>query len=181
MNSQTLSWKYSTYWSDIDRVQTRRVLQTIVFRYREIGGRLCKNIVKIVWFLLNKYYDRNKIFFDIFYTIYPRILCCGTLWLAKHDVCVVKTVRFYTTHFYVWTNGKKRNISYFFAIGWNRRALYPWVCKLRLWDWGMNVLLWGGGTVQYTMVEYCTYNMVQSWVHGNTVSYSSVHGRYSMV
>jgi hypothetical protein len=25
------------------------------------------------------------------------------------------------------------------------------------------------------------YNMVQSWVHSNTVSYSSVHGRYSMV
>jgi hypothetical protein len=36
--------------------------------------------------------------------------------------------------FYVWTNRKKRNISYFFAIGWNRRALFPWVCKLRLWD-----------------------------------------------
>jgi hypothetical protein len=28
-------------WSDIFRVQTRRVSQTIVFRYREIGGRLC--------------------------------------------------------------------------------------------------------------------------------------------
>jgi hypothetical protein len=26
---------------DIFRVQTRRVSQTIVFRYREIGGRLC--------------------------------------------------------------------------------------------------------------------------------------------
>jgi hypothetical protein len=39
--------------------------------------------------------------------------------------------------FYVWANRKKRNISYFFAIGWNRRALYPWVCKLRLWDWGL--------------------------------------------
>jgi hypothetical protein len=26
---------------NILRVQTRRVLQTVVFRYREIGGRLC--------------------------------------------------------------------------------------------------------------------------------------------
>jgi hypothetical protein len=41
-----------------------------------------------------------------------------------------------TAHFYVWTNGKKRNISHLFPIGWNRRALYKWVCKLRLWDWG---------------------------------------------
>jgi hypothetical protein len=32
-----------------------------------------------------------------------------------------------TNHFSVWTNGKRGNISYFFAIGCNRRALYPWV------------------------------------------------------
>jgi hypothetical protein len=31
---------------------------------------------------------------------------------------IVKTVRFYTAHFYVWTNGQKRNISHFLAIGW---------------------------------------------------------------
>jgi hypothetical protein len=37
---------------------------------------------------------------------------------------------------WAWTNRKKRNISYFFPIGWNRRVLFPWVCKLRLWDWG---------------------------------------------
>jgi hypothetical protein len=29
-------------WSNIFRVQTRRVPQTLVFRYREIGGALCK-------------------------------------------------------------------------------------------------------------------------------------------
>jgi hypothetical protein len=40
----------------------------------------------------------------------------------------VRFVGYYTSHFSVWTNGKKRNISYFFAIGRNRRALYPWVC-----------------------------------------------------
>jgi hypothetical protein len=33
-------------WSDVFRVQTRRVWQTIVFSYREIGGRLCwKNVL----------------------------------------------------------------------------------------------------------------------------------------
>jgi multidrug resistance efflux pump len=39
----------------------------------------------------------------------------------------------------VWTNGKKRNILYSFAIGWNRRALYPGVYKLRLWDWRQDI------------------------------------------
>jgi hypothetical protein len=37
-------------------------------------------------------------------------------------------------HFSVWTNLKMRNILYFFAIGWNRKALSPWVCNLRLWN-----------------------------------------------
>jgi hypothetical protein len=49
---------------------------------------------------------------------------------------IFQTVRFYIAHFYVWTNGKKTNIPYAIAIGWNRRALYKLVCKLRLWDWG---------------------------------------------
>jgi hypothetical protein len=38
---------HSTYtWNDILRVQTRRVPQTIVFRYREIGGDCEQNIIK---------------------------------------------------------------------------------------------------------------------------------------
>jgi hypothetical protein len=49
---------------------------------------------------------------------------------------------FITTHFYFWTNKKERNIYYLFAIGWNRWALFPWVCKLHLWDWGQDPELW---------------------------------------
>jgi hypothetical protein len=43
---------------------------------------------------------------------------------------------------WAWANRKKRNISFFSAIGWNRRVLFPWVCKLRLWDWGQ---IWNTG------------------------------------
>jgi hypothetical protein len=39
-------------WGDIFTVQTRRVPLTIVFRYREIGGRLCTKWRKKVLFLL---------------------------------------------------------------------------------------------------------------------------------
>jgi hypothetical protein len=52
--------------SDIFRPQTHSVPQTIVFRYREIGGRLCTKHKKIVWFLPKEYYDRNKTFFHYF-------------------------------------------------------------------------------------------------------------------
>jgi hypothetical protein len=55
---------------------------------------------------------------------------------CRQSYTVVRIVGYYTYHFSVWTNGKKKNISHFFATGWNRRALYPLICKLRLWDWG---------------------------------------------
>jgi hypothetical protein len=29
--------------------------------------------------------------------------------------------------------GRREIFSHFFAIGWNRRALYKWVCKLCLY------------------------------------------------
>jgi hypothetical protein len=37
--------------------------------------------------------------------------------------------------FSVRANWKKRNISYYFAIGWHCRVLCLWVCMLHLWDW----------------------------------------------
>jgi hypothetical protein len=60
----------------------------------------------------------------------------------------VRFVWYYNSHFSVGTNGKKRNISYFFAIG-GKRTLYPWVCNLGLWDSGQDCtvcscnLFWG--------------------------------------
>jgi hypothetical protein len=65
-------------WGDIIRVQTRRVSQIIVFRYSEIGGRLCTKHRK-------KYYDTNSIFFNSSYKIYPRFLCSET-----RRVCTLK-------------------------------------------------------------------------------------------
>jgi hypothetical protein len=74
---------------DIFRVQTRRVLQTIVFRYREIGGRLGtkylkKSLVPVV--------RGTTLFLQCFvHNLYPRprFLCSGTLWFAKHNVFVL--------------------------------------------------------------------------------------------
>jgi hypothetical protein len=77
-------------WGDIFRVQRRRVPLTIVFRNREIGGRLCTKWWKKVLFLLKYSLDRNHtIFYDVSYTIYPLFLCSGTLWFAKNDVFVL--------------------------------------------------------------------------------------------
>jgi hypothetical protein len=53
---------------------------------------------------------------------------------------IVKFVRYYTSHFSVWTNGRKRNISYSFSIGRHRGALYPWVWNLHLWDSGSKII-----------------------------------------
>jgi hypothetical protein len=52
-------------------LKTCRVLQTIVFRYREIGGGLCTKHRKKVWFLyLTNIMTGTKRIFNILYTIY---------------------------------------------------------------------------------------------------------------
>jgi hypothetical protein len=80
----------------------------------------------------------------------------------------VRFVGYYTSHFSVWTNGKKRNISYCFAIGWNRRALYPWVCNLRLWDSGqypVNVELWNSKLLN----DWIYKEFKISWISGRKI------------
>jgi hypothetical protein len=80
---------YKKSRGDIFRGQTRRVSQIIVFRKRVILGRLCtKHRKKIVRFLGILWQEQNFLSI-ISYTIYPRFLCSGTLWFAKHDVFVL--------------------------------------------------------------------------------------------
>jgi hypothetical protein len=52
----------SMYRGDIFRVQTRRVSQTIVFRTEKSGVDCVRNVVKIVLFLPDDFYDRNITF-----------------------------------------------------------------------------------------------------------------------
>jgi hypothetical protein len=76
----------------------------------------------------------------------------------------------FSSHFSVWTNGKKINISYFFPIGWNRRALYPWVCNLRLWDSGQaKIWKW----IQHELnvyINFFLFNEIRIFLNKKTAS-----------
>jgi hypothetical protein len=100
------------------RIQGKGVAVVDEISFRDISSKFCVVMSRFRDYFLS----RNFVFTESSRESYSqnrRVLYPSILWL-----------------FYVWTNRKKRNISYFFAIGWNRRALYPWVCTLRLWDWG---------------------------------------------
>jgi hypothetical protein len=79
--------------TSLEYLQTRRVSQTTVVRYREIGGRLCtKHGKKIVWFLPKEYYYRNKTFFQHFVDNLPPpiSLLRNTMVSETRRVCTLK-------------------------------------------------------------------------------------------
>jgi hypothetical protein len=57
---------------------------------------------------------------------------------------------------------EEENISYFFAIGWNRRELYQWVGNLRLWDSGLDELV----LVEWEHFLLSSFPMINGIGHG---------------
>jgi hypothetical protein len=75
---------------DIFKVQRCRVWQNKVFRYNLYT--VTKHRIKLMPFLANKNYRRNKTFFNISYTIYSIPPISHRQVVAEHDVLYFKYV-----------------------------------------------------------------------------------------